>query len=146
MRLSPNHKVLHYGDCDEKSTPTAEELPSKLAVSDVRALLVGKECPHMRGRKASQTQLAFSLALEGVDLQSLDCVAPDELTLAYWTDGINALLGQRMTSKETEKDLDTLLSMEIKLRLLDAEGVTIPQDPPIVPPDPPHFHFCYDLK
>lgn len=146
MRLSPNHKVLHYGDCDEKSTPSAEELPSKLAVSDVRALLTGKECPHMRGRKASQTQLAFSLALEGVDLQSLDCVAPDELTLAYWTDGINALLGQRMTSKETEKDLDTLLSMEIKLRLLDAEGVTIPQDPPIVPPDPPHFHFCYDLK
>ncbi|ENN76031.1 hypothetical protein YQE_07406, partial [Dendroctonus ponderosae] len=146
MRLSPNHKILHYGDCDEKSTPTAEELPSKLAVSDIRALLIGKECPHMRGKKASHTQLAFSLALEGVDLQSLDCVAPDDLTLAYWTDGINGLLGQRMTSKETEKDLDTLLSMEIKLRLLDAEGVAIPQDPPPIPPDPPHYHFCYDLK
>ncbi|CAG9770950.1 unnamed protein product [Ceutorhynchus assimilis] len=146
MRLSVNHKVIHYGDCDEKSTPTAEELTSKLAVSDIKALLIGRECPHMRGRKASHTQLAFSLALEGVDLQSLDCVAPDELTLAYWTDGINALLGQRMTSKETEKDLDTLLSMEIKLRLLDAEGVAIPQDPPVIPADPPHYHFCYDLK
>lgn len=66
MRLSLNHKVLHYGDCDEKSTPTAEELPSKLAVSDIRALLIGRECPHMRGRKASHTQLAFSLALEGL--------------------------------------------------------------------------------
>ncbi|XP_076272971.1 engulfment and cell motility Ced-12 [Rhynchophorus ferrugineus] len=146
MRLSPNHKVLHYGECDEKSAPTTEELPAKLAVSDIKALVVGKECPHMRGRKASHTQLAFSLALEGVDLQSLDCVAPDELGLAYWTDGINALLGQKMTSKETEKDLDTLLSMEIKLRLLDAEGVAIPQDPPPIPPDPPHYHFCYDLK
>ncbi|XP_074028715.1 engulfment and cell motility Ced-12 isoform X2 [Leptinotarsa decemlineata] len=145
MRLSPNHKVLHYGDCDEKSAPSTEELQSKLAVSDIRALLVGRDCPHMKGRKASH-QLAFSLALEGVDLQSLDCVAPDELALAYWTDGINALLGQRMQSKETEKDLDTLLSMEIKLRLLDAEGVTIPQDPPPIPPDPPHYHFCYDLK
>ncbi|XP_066250253.1 engulfment and cell motility protein 1 [Euwallacea similis] len=146
MRLSPNYKVLHYGDCDEKSTPMAEELPSKLAVSDVKALLVGKECPHMRGRKASHTQLAFSLTLEGVDLQSLDCVAPDELTLAYWTDGVNALLAQKMISKEMEKDLDTLLSMEIKLRLLDAEGVAIPQDPPTIPPDPPHYHFCFDLK
>ncbi|CAH1105711.1 unnamed protein product [Psylliodes chrysocephalus] len=145
MRLSPNHKVLHYGDCDEKSAPSTEELQSKLAVSDIRALLVGRDCPHMKGRKASY-QLAFSLALEGVDLQSLDCVAPDEQALAYWTDGINALIGNRMQSKETEKDLDTLLSMEIKLRLLDAEGVAIPQDPPPIPPDPPHYHFCYDLK
>ena len=32
-----------------------------------------------------------------------------------------------MLSKETENDLETLLSMEIKLRLLDAEGVDIPQ-------------------
>lgn len=145
MRLSPNQKVLHYGDCDEKSAPSTEELTSKLAVSDIRALLVGKDCPNMRGRKAAH-QLAFSLALEGVDLQSLDCIAADELIFAYWTDGINSLLGQRMQSKEAEKDLDILLSMEIKLRLLDAEGVTIPQDPPPIPPDPPHYHFCYDLK
>lgn len=145
MRLSVNHKVLHYGDCDEKSTPSAEELPSKLAVSDIRALLTGKDCPHMKGRKACH-QLAFSLALEVVDLQSLDCVAPDELTFAYWTDGINALLGNRLHSKEFDKDLDTLLSMEIKLRLLDAEGITIPQDPPIVPSEPSHYQFCYDLK
>lgn len=146
MRLSPNHKVLHYGDCDEKSAPSAEELTFKLAVSDVRALLVGKDCPHMKGRKAAHQLLAFSLALEGVDLQSLDCVAPDDATLAYWIDGINALLGQRMQSAEVDKDLDTLLSMEIKLRLLDAEGVAIPQDPPPVPPEPEHYHFCYDLK
>ncbi|XP_050300892.1 engulfment and cell motility protein 1 [Anthonomus grandis grandis] len=148
MRLSPNHKVIHYGDCDEKSTPSTEELQSKLPVSAIQAVLIGKECPHMR-RKASHTQLAFSLSLEqdsGTEIQSLDCVAPDELTLAYWTDGINALKGLRMSSKETEKDLDTLLSMEIKLRLLDAEGVAIPQDPPPIPPDPPHYHFCYDLK
>ncbi|KAJ8958174.1 hypothetical protein NQ318_006113 [Aromia moschata] len=75
MRLSPNHKVLHYGDCDEKSAPSTEELPSKLAVSDIRALSVGRDCPHMKGRKASH-QLAFSLALEGVDLQSLGLRGP----------------------------------------------------------------------
>ncbi|KAJ8982396.1 hypothetical protein NQ317_012434, partial [Molorchus minor] len=145
MRLSPNHKVLHYGDCDEKSAPSHEELPSKLAVSDIQALSIGRDCPHMKGRKASH-QLAFSLSLkDGSALQSLDCIAPDELASAYWTDGIESLLGQKMPSKETEKDLDTLLSMEIKLRLLDAEGVTIPQDPPPIPPDPPHYHFCYDL-
>jgi len=28
-RLSPNHKVFHYGDCDENAVPTIEQLPSK---------------------------------------------------------------------------------------------------------------------
>ena len=48
VRLSPNHKVFHYGDCDEKSVPTLEELPNKLAVVDIKALIIGKECPHMK--------------------------------------------------------------------------------------------------
>jgi engulfment/cell motility protein 1 len=48
VRLSPNHKVFHYGDCDEKSVPTLEELPNKLAVVDIKALITGKECPHMK--------------------------------------------------------------------------------------------------
>ncbi|GFG38195.1 hypothetical protein Cfor_03800 [Coptotermes formosanus] len=38
VRLSPNHKVFHYGDCDEKSVPSLEELPNKLAVVDIKAL------------------------------------------------------------------------------------------------------------
>lgn len=51
-----------------------------------------------------------------------------------------------MTSKEAEKDLETLLSMEIKLRLLDAEGINIPQDKPIIPPDPPNYDFALEFK
>nr|CAD7424474.1 unnamed protein product [Timema monikensis] len=148
VRLSPNHKVFHYGDCDEKSVPTLEELPNKLAVVDIKTLVTGKECPHMkdvRGRKTTH-QLAFSLTLDSVEVTSLDFVAPDEQVFDYWTDGINALLGNKMTSKETENDLETLLSMDIKLRLLDAEGVDIPQDPPPIPADPPNYDFCYELK
>lgn len=148
VRLSPNHKVFHYGDCDEKSVPTLEELPNKLAVVDIKALIIGKECPHMkdvRGRKTTH-QLAFSLTLDSVEVTSLDFVAPEEQVFDYWTDGINALLGNKMLSKETENDLETLLSMDIKLRLLDAEGVDIPQDPPAIPADPPNYDFCYELK
>ncbi|XP_054262080.1 engulfment and cell motility protein 1 [Macrosteles quadrilineatus] len=148
VRLSPNHKVFHYGDCDEKSQPSLEELPNKLAVVDIKALVTGKECPHMkdvRGRKTTY-HLAFSLTLDSVDVTSLDFVAPDEEVFDYWTDGINALLGNKMTSKETENDLGILLSMEIKLRLLDAEGVDIPQEPPPIPDDPPNYDFCYELK
>lgn len=51
-----------------------------------------------------------------------------------------------MTSKEAENDLETLLSMDIKLRLLDTEGIDIPQDPPTIPEPPPNYDFCYELK
>lgn len=40
--------MFHYGDCDEKSVPTLEELTNKLAVVDIKALVTGKECPHMK--------------------------------------------------------------------------------------------------
>lgn len=148
VRLSPSHKVFHYGDCDEKYVPTVEQLPNKLAVIDIKALVTGKECPHMkdaRGRKTTH-QLAFSLTLDSAEVQSLDFVAPDEQVFDYWTDGINALLGNKMVSKETENDLETLLSMDIKLRLLDAEGITIPQEPPAVPADPPNYDFCCNIR
>lgn len=151
IRLSPNHKVFHYGDCDEKIVPALEDLADKLPVVDIKALVTGKECPHMkhmkdiRGRKTTH-QLAFSLLLDSVDVTSLDFVAPDEQVFDYWTDGINALLGNKMNSKEAQNDLDTLLSMDIKLRLLDAEGVEIPQNPPPIPADPLNYDFCYDGK
>lgn len=59
---------------------------------------------------------------------------------------IIVFLGNKMLSKETENDVETLLSMDIKLRLLDAEGVDIPEDPPPIPSDPPNYDFCYELK
>jgi hypothetical protein len=48
-----------------------------------------------------------------------------------------------MTSKETNNDLETLLSMDIKLRLLDTEGVTIPEKPPEIPASPPNYDFNF---
>lgn len=37
-RLSPNHKVIHYGDCDEKTVPTIEELSNKVQVMKGRVI------------------------------------------------------------------------------------------------------------
>ncbi|KAL9708414.1 hypothetical protein quinque_011932 [Culex quinquefasciatus] len=145
-RLSPNLKVIHYGDCDEKNVPTLEELNSKLPVIDIRQMLVGKECPHMKEMRAKKSTfpLGFSLVTESSDQQTLDFVAPDETTFNYWTDGINALLGAAMVSKQKDDDFETLLSMEIKLRLLDTEGVDISKDPPPIPPEPENYDFCFD--
>ncbi|CAK1540722.1 unnamed protein product [Leptosia nina] len=146
VRLSPNHKILHYGECDEKSTPSLEELSAKLAVADIKCVVVGKDCPHMKDLKGkiSSPHLAFSLILKAAEVPSLDFVAPDEQIFDYWTDGINALLKEKMTSKSFENDLETLLSMDIKVRLLDAEGIDIPQNPPQIPPEPEDYDFYYE--
>ncbi|KAI5642726.1 ELMO/CED-12 family domain-containing protein [Phthorimaea operculella] len=146
VRLSPNHKVLHYGDCDEKSTPSLEELGTKLPVSDIKCVMTGKDCPHMkdlRGKRLN-THLSFSLILKSAEVPSLDFVAPDEQIFDYWTDGINALLKEKMTSKSFENDLETLLSIDLKVRLLDAEGIDIPQEPPQIPDEPEDYEFYYE--
>lgn len=147
-RLSPNHKVFHYGDCDEnRGVPSLDELPHKLQVVEIKAVVTKKECPHMKEvkRMKSTLSLAFSLIPDS-DQEPLNFVAPNEKEFDYWTDGINALLGNPMTSKETTNDLETLLSMDIKLRLLDTEGVDIPENPPPIPKDPPNYDFCYEFK
>lgn len=63
-----------------------------------------------------------------------------------WTDGLNALLGKDMMSDLTRNDLDTLLSMEIKLRLLDLENIQIPDAPPPIPKEPSNYDFVYDCN
>ncbi|CAN8031445.1 unnamed protein product [Ixodes persulcatus] len=146
-RLSPSHKVFHYGDCEESAVPSLEDLPHKLPVVEIRSLATGRECPYMKDtRKAKSTaSLAFSLIPDS-DQEPLNFVASNEKVFDYWTDGINALLGKKMVSKETKGDLETLLSMDIKLRLLDTEGVDIPENPPPIPKDPPNYDFCYEFK
>lgn len=48
-----------------------------------------------------------------------------------------------MASELTKSDLDTLLSMEMKLRLLDLENIHIPEVPPPVPQEPSSYDFVY---
>jgi engulfment/cell motility protein 1 len=50
-RLSPNEKTLHYGDCEEKASPMPEALENKISVIEIKELLTGKECPHMKESK-----------------------------------------------------------------------------------------------
>lgn len=68
------------------------------------------------------------------------------LQYCIWTDGLNALLGKEMTSELTKSDMETLVSMEMKLRLLDLENIQIPDAPPPVPKEPSTYDFVYDYS
>ncbi|CAD7694310.1 unnamed protein product [Nyctereutes procyonoides] len=150
-RLSPNHKVLHYGDLEE--SPQGEvphdSLQDKLPVADIKAVVTGKDCPHMKEKGALKQnkevlELAFSILYDS-NCQ-LNFIAPDKHEYCIWTDGLNALLGKDMMSELTRNDLDTLLSMEIKLRLLDLENIQIPDAPPPIPKEPSNYDFVYDCN
>ncbi|XP_025969014.1 engulfment and cell motility protein 3 isoform X2 [Dromaius novaehollandiae] len=150
-RLSPNHKVLHYGDVEEGvQSPPIESLPEKIPVADMKALLVGKECPHTKEKSSGKQnkdvlELAFSIVYD-VEEYCLNFIAPTRYEFCLWTDGLNMLLGKEMTSERTQTDLDVLLSMELKLRLLDLENISIPDTAPPVPKPPSNLNFCYDFS
>ncbi|XP_045845445.1 engulfment and cell motility protein 3 isoform X2 [Meles meles] len=151
--LSPNHKVLQYGDMEEgASPPTLESLPEQLPVADIKALLTGKDCPHVREKGSGKQnkdlyELAFSISYDHGEAEAyLNFIAPSKQEFHLWTDGLSALLGSPMGSEQTRLDLEQLLTMETKLRLLELENVPIPEQPPPIPPPPTNFNFCYDCS
>ena len=147
-RLSPNHKVLHFGDCEENARPTLDALDNKIPVSDIR-LEIGRDCPHVKDPRTKGTkgqvnpELGFSVYFEGE--QHLDFVTPNESVFAVWTDGLSVLCRDKLISKAATEEMDTLLHMDLKLRLLDVESITIPDQPPPIPPNPPNYEFAYKL-
>uniref|UniRef100_A0A8D3AKU8 Engulfment and cell motility 3 n=1 Tax=Scophthalmus maximus TaxID=52904 RepID=A0A8D3AKU8_SCOMX len=152
-RLSPNHKMLHYGDVEEDTdNPPIETLQKKIPVADIKGLLTGKDCAHMKENKGKQNKevldLAFSITYD-VEEYSLNFIAPsrtDVSPFCLWTDGLSVLLGREMSSESMRSELEILLSMEIKLRLLDLENVPIPDSAPTVPKPPSNYNFCYDFS
>lgn len=148
-RLSPNLKFLHYGECQEGQAPSLENLPNKLAIAKVTNLLLGKDCPHTKDRKFSKAyvSLCFSLMYDTEsDEKHLDFITTNQQMYAIWTDGLATLLNKEMLSSESHEELETLLNMEMKLRLLDLENISIPGTPPPIPTEPPNFDFVYDFS
>ncbi|XP_040573658.1 engulfment and cell motility protein 1 [Lepeophtheirus salmonis] len=155
VKLSPNHKTLCYGDWNEDgSTPPIEKLESKIQVSELKDLIFASSSQFSNSNNSTSSlssatsrsknrdsleQLSFSIYTENG--KSLDLVAPSQMSFDYWTDAINALLGRPLTSAEARRDTDKILSMEIKLKLLDIEGLVIPEEEPEIPPSPTDYDF-----
>ncbi|XP_018090687.1 engulfment and cell motility protein 2 isoform X5 [Xenopus laevis] len=147
-RLALNHKVLHYGDLEDnvQGEVPYESLQEKIPVSDIKAVVTGKDCPHMKEKSALKQnkevlELAFSILYDPDE--TLNFIAPNKYEYCIWIDGVNALLGREMNSELARTDMDTLLSMEMKLRLLDLENIQIPEVPPPIPKEPSSYDFVY---
>ena len=51
------------------------------------------------------------------------------------------IIRKRMASGDYLKEKEILLNMEVKLRLLDLEGMELPASAPVIPPPPPNLNF-----
>ncbi|GAB1611161.1 engulfment and cell motility protein 1-like [Argonauta hians] len=142
-QLSPNLKTFHYGDWNSENTPTLEQLPNKLSVADIKCLVAGKECAHIKENRKKNIAADLYFSIIPVTTIPQNFLAGSQLEFDMWTDGINALLRNKMVSGQEKSDMEMLLGMEIKLRLLDTEGVQIPAKPPPVPPLPDNYNFVY---
>ncbi|XP_072169126.1 engulfment and cell motility protein 1-like [Diadema setosum] len=139
-RLSPNHKMIHHGESENpQSQPTYESLTNKIPVADIQGIQTGKECQHVRNIRG-EGNLAFSI-LYHPD-HRLDFIARNQEIFDMWTDGLNVLQGKPMGSNQMGSDLEALLSMEMKIRLLDTANIPIPTEPPVIPPPPTDYNFC----
>ncbi|TRY63374.1 hypothetical protein TCAL_03651 [Tigriopus californicus] len=148
FRLSTNHKSLLYGDWkDDRSVPVAEDLTKRLSLSEIKDFQTGHECTHLKDvtRKGNRPErLALSFTKENGD--TVDVMAPDQKTFDMWSDGINTLLRKPLSSERAHQDVNTLLSMEVKVRLLELEGISILDSPPPIPALPSNFKISQDVQ
>jgi len=145
VKLHNNHKTIYVGDWNsEKSSPTIEDLEPRLYVADIKEIRTGTNCEFLKEYKKEfqQNHARFAFSLVGENDSLLNLVAPDQQSFNYWVDGINTLLRLQMTSDDYNKEKSILTNMEIKLRLLDLEGVDLPEEAPPIPPLPSDFNFA----
>lgn len=153
VKLSPNHKAFHYGDWNDDSGGNAMPpsldmaLSHKLPLAEINDIQTGSNAhfvkdSNRRNRDRVADNLAISILRENGD--TLDVIAPSQKAFDYWCDGMNALMRKEMRSEEATKDLEMLLGMEEKIRLLPLEGIDILDEQPPIPPPPPHFNFCQE--
>ncbi|XP_046684903.1 engulfment and cell motility protein 1-like [Homalodisca vitripennis] len=134
--LTPNEKVIQYYENDGEV--------KQMMVENIAAMLTGRRCPHIKHSKSRATngELGFSLVAEDPSvISSLDFIAPTQEIYDHWTDAINILIGSEMRSLSMKRDMNCLLEMELRLRLLDTDGIDLPHDPPPIPLDPPNYDF-----
>ena len=155
-KLSPNHKNLYFGDWnDTDSIPTLENLPNKLLVSDMQDLILPNLEPtsqttnlrdlNKMGNKfrdpiSTHSNLTLSI-LSTSSQSSLDLVALDQKTFDYWCDGIHALIRKEMKSSKVTEEFETLMGLEVKLKLLHLNGFDDFHTVPKLPPPPSNYNF-----
>nr|CAH7712980.1 unnamed protein product [Callosobruchus chinensis] len=132
-------ECLLFPDNDESNLPST----SKLDTTQDRHVLKKKEacshkvrryCKGYSNKKCKSPYLAFSLIINSE--KYINFIANDEKMACYWTDAFHILTNTPRRSTYYKEELDTIVEMDVRLKLLELQNVLIPKVPPPVPPPP----------
>ncbi|TXT13206.1 hypothetical protein VHUM_01607 [Vanrija humicola] len=131
VRLSPNRRLLAWGEFSERTshTPTFESLKENIDLANVTSVKVQTGCAVSARSPDIISKLSFSL-MSGNELSLLDVDAVHAAQFAEWTDGIRVLKAEGgMSTKESSNYVHILTELALKVRLLDitGDGIEIPQ-------------------
>lgn len=115
-----------------------------VSISECQSISTGVNTPVFSKQKKLTPQeeevaaLSFTIHTEDLN-KSLDLVALNQDDFSNWTDGLRVLIHDRFENPQTQEEFKTLVSIELRIRLLDLAGVQTPQEAPQIPPLPPNF-------
>ncbi|XP_075225479.1 engulfment and cell motility protein 2-like [Lycorma delicatula] len=139
-RLSSHKKHLLYS-----TNITETENMKTVLIKDVEDFVVGDKCPHLKEFKSRKEKhenpLGFSLIFDKNEGKSLDFITNNKKVYEYWVDALNSLFRRKMKSNMFTEELNKLLDMELRIRLLEIDGIDCPSEPPPIPPLPDNFDF-----
>ncbi|KAJ3264966.1 hypothetical protein HDU77_007055 [Chytriomyces hyalinus] len=166
-RLSPNAKVLHYGEFKSEAPPTnlpkpeLQNLKHKIDITHVTEVLSGFSSPIFSSKRKTvqeDSSLCFSIATSisansttsysrSTNPESLaDFVCHTKREYSEWIDAFNMLLDKNISTQETATLILQLTDLELKVALLGitGSGLSVPSvapelgDPPI--PSVPFYY------
>lgn len=143
-KVSDNHQDLLWttvADVNEKPAT----IPNIVKISEITSVVLGNDVPSFGGGKKKGPDdivtLAFAFLLKD-EKQNVEFLAITREDFVNWVDGMRALIGKAMECPETLEEAKILVSLEMKVRLLDLEGIDLPKDPPPIPEIPTDFDFA----
>ncbi|XP_074033990.1 engulfment and cell motility protein 2 [Leptinotarsa decemlineata] len=132
VELSKNEKeLLLYHVIDEKTQ--SKELREKVKLAEITHVATGLNCKHIHLCKSPL--LAFSILINYTEKQ-WHFIAKDECTACYWIDAFHILTGNPKRSNRYKKELEELVEMDLRLKIIELQNISIPKNPPPLPPLP----------
>jgi len=146
-RLSENGKYLQYGDAKDNAKDDISQsdiLPENIALSNISQIITDRQhqvYKNVKNFKVNNSEYLFSLVYNNNEI--IHFLAPNMSVCADWIDGLKALRGEQMDSWKFYQDYETLLRMDVKLQLLELEGIKLPDRPPSLPKTlPNNYQFA----
>lgn len=140
-KVSDNHQELGWAPISDVAERPAS-LANTVKIPEILSVVTGGEVPSYAKKKGAEDVMALSFAYICKDEKlSVEFLANTRDDFVNWVDGMKALIGKAMDCTETIDEAKTLVTLEMKVRLLDLEGIDIPKDPPPIPEVPTDFDF-----